>query len=210
MTLTNAYVTLEEIRSRLGGQVPADQSSALETAITSACRALDVFCGQQFYDSGSATARTFTPRHHYRLKVDPFSTVTGLVVKTDTAGDATYATTWASTDYEVDYFGGDFGQTMSAPFDTIRAIGAYCWPTANLRVRSVQITARWGWAAVPQSIAEAARILSVDMWKRKDTPFGIQTGTVDFGGLRIGRDVMAQVESLVRSYVRVDRMVGIA
>ena len=77
------------------------------------------------------------------------------------------------------------------------------------RRRTVEITARWGWAAVPQGIAEAARILSVDLWKRKDTPFGIATGTVDFGGMRIGRDILAQVESLVRTFVRVDRMIGI-
>lgn len=209
MTLSNCYVTLEEIRSRLGGQVSADQSGALETAITSASRAIDVYCGQQFYDSGSVSARTFTPDHRYRLKTDPFSTVTGLIVKTDTADDASFATTWVAADYEVDYFGGDFGQTIGAPFDTIRAIRSNTWPTANLRVRSVQVTARWGWGAVPQLIAEAARMLSVDLWKRKDTPFGIATGTVDFGGLRIGRDMMAQVESPLSTYVRKDRQVGI-
>lgn len=210
MTITNGYVTLDEIRARLGGQVPFDQFPLLESAITSASRALDTYCGQQFFDAGSATARIYTPRDRYRLKIDPFSTTSGLIVKTDTGDDALFATTWAATDYELDRFGGDWGQSTDAPYDTLYAVGDHLWPTANVRRRSVQITARWGWAATPTQIAEAARILSVDLWKRKDAPFGIATGTVDFGGLRIGRDVMAQVESLVRSFVRVDRTVGIA
>lgn len=209
MTITNGYVTLDEIRARLGGQVPADQNSALESAITDACRMIDRYCGQQFYDSGSASARTFTPRHNYRIKVDPFSTTTGLIVKTDADSDATYETTWTAADYELDYFGGDFGQTISAPYDTIRAVGAYTWPLVS-RSRSVQVTARWGWAAVPADIAGAAAILAVDLWKRKDAPFGIATGTVDFGGQRIGRDMLAQVASKLDPYRRADRTFGIA
>lgn len=206
MTLTNAYVTLEDIKSRLGGASIDGGDPQLEQRITSACRAIDVHCGQFFYDSGAASARTFRPRSIHRLKVDPFSTTTGLVVKSDTSDDGTFATTWAAADYEVDYF----GDNPSYPFDTIEAVGAYTFPIYYRRRRTVQVTARWGWAAVPQNVLEAATILSVDLWKRKDTPFGIATGTVDFGGLRIGRDVMAQVASLLQTFVRVDRMIGVA
>ena len=206
MTLSNCYVTLEDIKSRLGGATVDGGDTLLEARITSACRAIDVHCGQFFYDSGAATARTFRPRSIHRLKVDPFSTTTGLVVAADTSDDGTFATTWAAADYEVDYF----GDNPSYPFDTIVAVGAYTFPIYYRRRRTVQVTARWGWAAVPQNVLEAATILSVDLWKRKDTPFGIATGSVDFGGLRIGRDVMAQVASLLQTYVRTDRMIGVA
>lgn len=206
MTLTNCYVTLEDVKTRLGGASIDGGDPQLEQRITSACRAIDVHCGQFFYDSGAASARTFRPRSAVRLKVDPFSTTTGLIVKSDTSDDGTYATTWASTDYEVDYF----GDNPSYPFDTIEAVGSYTFPIYYRRRRTVQVTARWGWSAVPQNVLEAATILSVDLWKRKDTPFGIATGSVDFGGLRIGRDVMAQVASLLQTFVRVDRMIGIA
>lgn len=205
MTLTSCYVTLEEIKTRLGGQAIDGGDTALESAITSACRAIDDYCGQFFYDSGAATARTYRPRSVCRLKVFPFSTTTGLVVKTDTGNDGTYATTWASTDYELDYFDDD----STNAFDTIEAIGSYRFPTYSRRHRTVQITARWGWASPPQNVVEAARILSVDLWKRKDTPFGIATGSVDFGGLRIGRDAMTNVGWLLQGF-RAVRSFGVA
>lgn len=206
MTLTNCYVTLEDIKTRLGGATIDGGDPQLEARITSACRAIDVHCGQFFYDAGSASARTFRPRSNTRLKVDPFSTTTGLVVKSDTSNDGTYATTWAAADYELDHYGDD----STNPYDTIIAVGSYSFPMYYRRRRAVQVTAQWGWATVPQLVVEAATILSVDLWKRKDAPFGIATGTVDFGGLRIGRDVMAQVASLLQTFVRADRMIGIA
>jgi hypothetical protein len=64
--------------------------------------------------------------------------------------------------------------------------------------------------ADPQNVIEASKILTVDLWKRKDVPFGISTGTIDFGPLRIGRDVMAQVASLLNPFRRADRMIGLA
>lgn len=206
MSLSNCYVTLEDIKTRLGGATIDGGDPQLEARITSACRAIDVHTGQFFYDAGSASARTFRPRSIHRLKVDPFSTTTGLIVKTDSSDDGTYATTWAATDYEVDYF----GDNPSNPYDTIIAAGTYTFPIYYRRRRTVQVTARWGWAAPPQAVVEAATILSVDLWKRKDAPFGIATGSVDFGGLRIGRDVMAGVASLLQTYVRADRMIGVA
>jgi hypothetical protein len=206
MALTNAYVTLEDVKTRLGGAAVDGGDPQLEQAITSACRAIDVHCGQFFYDAGSATARTFRPGNRYRLMVPPFSTTTGLAVKTDTGDDGTFATTWASTDYELDYFADD----STNPYDTVAAVGSYVFPISNRRLRCVQVTARWGWTAPPQNVIEAARILSVDLWKRKDTPFGIATGSIDFGGLRIGRDTMAGVASLLQTHVRADRMIGIA
>ena len=206
MTLSNCYVTLEDVKTRLGGSAVDGGDPQLEQSITSACRAIDVHCGQFFYDSGSATAKTFRPRSNTRLKVDPFSTTTGLVVKSDTSDDGTFATTWTSADYELDYFDDD----SSNAYDTIEAVGAYTFPIYYRRRRTVQVTARWGWTAPPQNIIEASRILSVDLWKRKDTPFGIATGSVDFGGLRIGRDTMAGVATLLQTYVRSERMIGIA
>jgi hypothetical protein len=154
---------------------------------------------------------SLVPLDAYTLRTPPISTTSGLVVKTDTSDDASFATTWASTDYELVPFGGFGGALASAgPWDTLTAVDAYYYPTANRRRASVQVTARWGWATTPQSVKEAARILSVDLWKRKDVAFGIQTGTVDFGGLRIGRDVMAQVQSLLSRYRRVDVVMGLA
>jgi hypothetical protein len=196
VTLSNCYVTLDDLQRRLG-VTGTSSDSLLEQAITSACRTIDDWCGQFFYDAGSATARTFRADDPWLLHTVPFHTTTGLVVKTDTGDDAGYATTWTSADYELDY-----PDLAGAPYDTVRAVGDYVFLPNNRRRRSVQVTARWGWAAVPQAVEEATLILSTDLYKRKDAAFGIATGGVDFGGLRIGRDVMAQVASLLARFRR--------
>ncbi|MBP6729100.1 MAG: hypothetical protein KA129_05720 [Microthrixaceae bacterium] len=203
--LVDCYVTLEDIKTRLGGGDVDGGETQLGVSITSACRAIDDHCLQTFTTATTATARTYEPDDAGHVYVDPFHTLTGFILKTDHADDGTYTTTWTSADYDLEYFGGSWGQSIGAPWDTINAVGSYTFPKRNRRRRSVQVTAKWGWASSPQPVIESARIVSVDLWKRKDAPFGIATGTVEFGGLRIGRDVMAQVESLLKRYVRTDR-----
>lgn len=199
MTLTNCYITMDDIRGRAGIPDHADDST-LEPAITSACRAIDKHVGFPFFDVGSATARDFVPCDEYVLRVADFSTTTGLVVKTDTGYDGTFATTWAAADYELLPLSG--WNYDSRPYNTIRSIRGQLFPLPYFGSRAglVQVTARWGWTAPPQNVVEASKILAIDLWKRKDVPFGITTGTVDFGGLRIGHDLMAQVASLLRPF----------
>lgn len=221
MTLSNCYITIDDIRERAGIPDTGDDD-VLEPAVTSACRAIDVWCAQIFYDTGSASAKTFRPMDPYCVEVIPFSTTSGLIIATDLNYDGTYETTWAATDYELEEFGGDYSTTLgTVPYTKIRAVGANIFPTPiygragggwpgglMLRRKTLQVTARWGWSTPPDSVKEATKILAVDLWKRKDVPFGIATGTMDFGGLRIGRDVMAQVSSLLTPYHVHPVMVG--
>ncbi len=210
MALDNCYTTLDDVRDRIEGLDDTGEDDLLEEAITSSCRALDEHLGQFFYATDTPTARVFTPLDAWTCYVDPFLTDTGLVVKTDVADDAGYATTWAASDYELDYFGGDWGQSVGAPFDTIRAVAYQTFPVQGRRRRTVQVTARWGWSAPPRNIVEASKILAIDLYSRRNAPFGIATQTIEFGPLRIGRDVLAQVQSLVGRYRRLDRRIGIA
>ncbi len=203
------YVDQAVIELRLGGNVQAAQKAGVTDALLSACTAIDVHCGQTFSKDTSATARTYTPLDTCTAYTDPFWDLTGLVIKSDSGDDGTFASTWVAADYELDYFGGDWGMSIGAPWDTVRSLSGL-FSTSGRRRRTLQVTAKWGWAAVPQNVVEATKILTVDLWKRKDVPFGIATGSVDFGGLRIGRDVMAQCASLLERFVRVDRTVGIA
>ena len=208
MTLVNCYCSLVDIGERLGISDFEDDVT-LEAAITSAKNALEYAYGQFWYDSGAASARVFIPASSHHAKVDPFHTTTGLIIKTDDDDDGVFETTWSASDYELEQFGGDMAGMMSAPYDTIRGIDR-TFTKYGKRRRTLEVTARWGWAAVPQSVHEASKILAVDLWKRKDVAFGIQTGTVEFGGLRIGRDLMAQVQSLMAPFNRVERTIGIA
>lgn len=184
------------------------EDDSLEEFITSACRAIDDWCGQAFFDSGSASARTFRAGIYNRAKVDPFSTVTGLVIKTDQDDDGTFEVTWTSDDYELERFGGAMADVLSAPYDTINAVGSYYFPTNTRRRLVLQVTARWGWGAVPAQVTTAAILASIDLWKRRDAPFGVQT--TEFGPLRISGDVAAKLHGLLGRFRRYDRVSGIS
>lgn len=207
------YISLDDIRGRASIN-DFNEDSTIEPAIKAACRAIDVDCGQFFYKLTTATARTFVPTDSCVVRSDPFHTTTDLAIAIDSGDDGTFATSFETTDYALERFGGDMAYvllpTTGAPYDTVLAVGVYRYPTTTQRPRSVQVTAQWGWPSVPDNIVEATKIVAVDLWKRKDTPFGITTGTVDFGGLRIGKDLMAQVASLLAPYRRVDRVIGLA
>lgn len=206
MALVNVYTTLSAVKDALNIQSTVDDAS-LEGFITGACRAIDVWCGQSFYDTGAASARTFRISDECCVTVDPFSTTTGLVIKTDDDDDGAYETTWTATDYELEPFGGDMANLLGAPYDTIHSVGRY-FTTDNRRRLVLQVTARWGWAVVPAQVTSAAELISIDLWKRRDAPFGVTT--TDFGPLRVSNDVVKSLTGLLGVFRRYDRVAGIA
>ena len=203
------YVTAADIEARLGGNVLPEQKAGLTDALTSACEAINVWCKQTFTTAAAASARTYTPVNDWRARVDPFYTTTGLIIQTDTGDDGTFATTLTAAQYELVKFGGNSGNLLAAPYDTINALGVY-FPRYGLRSFTVQVTAKWGWGAPPQNVIEATKILTVELWKRKDTALGVSTGGAhELGALRLSKSVFDQVEPLLRKFQRTDRTIGV-
>jgi hypothetical protein len=201
------YTTFEQVSARLGDQLRPDDAAFIEGKITAASRAIDQWCGQAFSADAAASARLYRPRSCDRCKTDPFWDLSGVVVAVDSDDDGTFATTLTKVDFEP--FGGDMAYVLGAPYDTVVSLDGEL-PVGNTRRRCVRVTAKWGWAAVPTVVAEAAEIVTLDLWARKDTPLGVTQTTVDFAGLRVGRDVMAQAGSLLQPLRRMDRVLGIA
>lgn len=200
-----AYITPEELNLRLGGRIDQAAFPLLSDAIDEACGAIDQHCGQSFTKDDTASARVFRPTDDDCALIDPFWTTDGLVIKVDDDDDGTYEVTWSASDYELVRFGGSRAYVLGAPYDTIRAIGRW-FPTCGRRHLTLEVTAKWGWSAVHTNVSAATKILAHDLWKRKDVAFGIQTSAVaEFGGMRIGRDVLAQVAPLLAGFVRHDR-----
>jgi hypothetical protein len=209
--LAGCYAGVDEIKQRCGLTGTADDAD-VTAAIRAASRALDFELGQTFTATASATARVFAPTSSTEITIAPFYDLAGLVVATDVDGDGVFETTWASADYELGPLGGFDHIGNQVPWRTIRAVGSKLFPVpvTGSRLGRLQVTAKWGWAAPPAVVTEACRILSTDLWKRKHAPFGIQTATVEFGGLRIGRDLVANVRSLVEDLDLVEFTGGIA
>lgn len=204
------YVTIDDMADRVGGRIQIADRALIAAAIDEACAAIDVHCAQTFTKTATATPRTYAPTGHDEALIDPFWTTTGLIVAVDAADDGTWSTIWANSDIEPVPFGGGMAAMFDAPYDRLRALGS-AFPTGGRRTLTLKVTAQWGWAAPPTPVVAATKIVAHDLWKRKDVAFGIATsGVAEFGGLRVGRDVLASVASLLAPFQRVDRTAGIA
>jgi len=66
----------------------------------------------------------------------------------------------------------------------------------------IAVTAKWGWAAVPDAIKNATLLQANRLMKRRDAPFGV-AGSPELGSeLRLLAKVDPDVDVLIRKYVR--------
>ncbi len=175
------YVALSELKTALGISGSGDDDF-LNLGIDAAEQAINDLCGRKFTADGSASARTYRAQS-YLAVTDDISTLTGLVVKTDTSADGTFDTTWASTDYQVEPLN---NITKGRSVNNLRAIGSYTFPVYGDGQVCVEVTARWGWPAVPDTVKQAALMLASRLYGRKASPMGV-IGVGDFGPVRISR-----------------------
>lgn len=192
MALTNAYCTLEELRTDLGVSDSADDV-ALERAINAASRQIDNFCGQRFWADATAVAREFyVTDNGLDLDLDQqdvigISSATGLIVKTDSAGTGSYATTLAAnTDFLLMPRNAALA-TPAMPYTSLSlglsGSNTYYLPRSFGRP-AVQVTAKWGWPAVPADVVQACLLQAAQLFKAKDAVFGV-AAFGDFGPLRV-------------------------
>lgn len=198
------YATVAELRASIGDDVrQAADAGLLEQALRSASRAVDDYCGRpgrKFWLDATVSARAFRPDDPWCAWVDDFGTATGLVVKTDTSGDGTWATTWQASDYQLEPLNAAAGGGAYA-YNRIVAVGNQFFPQVYGRRPTLQVTARWGWSQVPDPVRTATTLLAARLFRRKDAVFGIDSGASfgDFGPIRITRSD-ADVMSLLAPY----------
>lgn len=180
MAAVNGYCTLEEFRAyaRETTTVTADDSE-YEAVIESASRWIDDYCGRRFYQDASATARVFHATDYTTVCVDDVSTTTGLVVESDTGNDGTYSSTISSSDYQLEPLNGVVDGISGWPYTRIVLLEAPWFRTSGRRA-GVQVTARWGWAAVPDAVNLACKVIALEHFRLRDAPFGV-VGFEEFG-----------------------------
>ena len=188
-------MALSELKTALGISGSADDTY-LNLAIDAAEKSINDLCGRKFTADSSATARTYRAQP-YLAVTDDISTLTGLVVKTDTAADGTFDTTWASTDYQVEPLN---NLTKGRSVNNLRAIGSYTYPVYGDGQVSVEVTAKWGWPAVPDPVKQATLMMSSRLYGRKASPMGV-IGVGDFGPVRISR-TDPDIAALLMDYKR--------
>jgi hypothetical protein len=192
------YADLATVKAMLGKLTNDDRDEMIQLAITASSRAIDRRCGRRFYADKTATTRTFraSPRVSsvdldQVLMVDDIASSTGVTIATGSSGAGSGGTYTAFTNFDLGPFD---AATRLLPFSEIR--GPVGW---LLGFQLVQVTAKWGWPAVPDEIAQATALMATRLYRRKDSPQGV-LGSSDWGLMRVSR-VDPDVEALIAPYI---------
>jgi len=193
MTITNGYCTLDQLKAVLRVTDTVDDV-LFESRIEEASRVIDDYCNRRFYADSTATARIFVASETTSVVVDDISSTTGLVVKTDSAGDATYAKTLTAADYQAEPLN---AVSRGVPITMIRTTASGYLPTA-MAPAGVQVTAKWGWPAVPEPVQSACIFLAGRLVKRGDSLLGV-AGFGDLGAITV-RSIDPDVQRMLAPY----------
>lgn len=204
MATGDPYATRTELKAYIG-VTDATDDTKVDDALASASRGIEQYCQRQFNDAGSTSTREVEPCGDiYWLEVDDFSTTVGLVVKYDSAADGTFATTLAATTYKAYPLNGVVDGQAGWPFWKLRGVN-YSWPTW-WQLPPIQVTARWGWSAVPSPVKQACLLLASENLKlAREAPFGV-AGFGAFGAVRVRDNPRA--ESMLNPYRLMPVLVG--
>jgi hypothetical protein len=196
--VANEYCTLAQLKTYLAISDVADDT-LLTSMTTAASRAVDGYCGQWFYTAGSS-ASEFRTFDRYVCQTDPVSNPATAVVKVDFGQDGTYETTLTlATDYFWEPLSGLQEGVAGTPASSIHLVAGRYFPMAWYNRPQVQVTAAWGWLAVPDPVYVATLQVAAELFRRKDAPFGVVAGS-EFGPIRLSADTMRAVSALLAPY----------
>ena len=191
MAITNGYATLAEVKAALRLTDNVDDA-LLENAIEGASRRIDGHCSTFFYQTSSAV-KTYA-WNEFVVNIPDAASVAS--VKTDDDGNGTYETTWtAGVDYQLEPLD---RALQGRPVRRVTAIGGKTFPLFTVpALPGVEITATWGWPAVPDDVREACILLSMRQFAR----FNAALGVVGFADMAIQvRAVDPDVRDLLAPY----------
>lgn len=205
MALGDPYVVRADLKHYIGiDPTNENENQKLDWALASTTAGINLICGRQFNKAGAVTARRYRAKDCSWVTVADFHTETGLVIATDEDGDGVFETVWSAADYELEPLDGIVDDEPGWPWWKIHAVGSRRFPTRNRRA-SLRASADWGWAAVPEPVKTACRIVAEETYKLSDAPFGV-AGFADFGVMRVRESTIAM--SKISRYQRYPVMVA--
>jgi hypothetical protein len=196
MAIGDPYVTSAELEAHISGGTSTESAAGLLLAVQAASRWVEGWCRRQFNKASTSSARLYRVTNPGRIWVDDIAT------STVTVGDGTgYTNTWDAADFLLEPIGAlNYGAT-GEPYTSLSVIGArrFLLDYPGL----VQVTATWGWPAVPEDVKQATLIQAARLFKRRESTSGVLGGN-DFGIVRVGTRVDPDVSDLLQRY----RLVG--
>ena len=203
MPITNGYSTRNQVKAALRiGTADTLDDDLIDNCVGAASRLIDGYCNRRFWQSGTAEARVFQAEDSFYCSIDDIAG-TAITLKTSSFADGNFDVTWTASDYQLEPLNGNLdGLTWS--YDKIRAVGDYLFPTVNANYGEqalVQVTAIFGWPAIPEPVTQATIIQASRIFKRYDSPLGV-AGFGDLGAIRVSRYLDPDMAQLVEPYRR--------
>lgn len=204
-----AYVSAAEFKEWVRLQVDDTvDDTAAALALSAAERAITMHCGRTFdlvvANAGAATARLYQARFGDLIWVDDLWTSTGLIVETRSAASGAY-TTWSASDYQLEPLNGINDGQSGWPYFRLRATGARRFPVDD-RFATVRVSAKWGWASVPDDVKLATKIQGALFLKRRESPNGLLEFAGDGASVRVS-PIDGHVMRLLQPYVTTSRVI---
>lgn len=168
------YASLADLQARVTDYSGA--SALLQSALDAAEQAVNDYTGRDFDLDATATARVFEVTRADRVAVDDIGSTSGLIVKTGRPGAFTTTLT-VDTQYWLKPLN---SLTKGRPYEWVWTDGLFT--VANYA--TVEVTAKWGWPAVPKPVKDATLLLAQRLYTRKDSPTGV-AGFGDYGVVRV-------------------------
>jgi hypothetical protein len=155
--VTDPYADVNEYKQRVG-KTSGDDDLALLDQLKAISRFIDIRLDRFFTQDAAVVVRTFDGNGNTRLWLPDIASTTGLVVKVDLNADYDFTdsneTLTINTHFWVGPHNADKGPEVwpweyleIVPNNSVLSI----WPS---QVRAVQVTAKFGWPAVPNAIKE--------------------------------------------------------
>jgi hypothetical protein len=203
--MADPYVTVDEFKAWSTWPTDTIDDATITDDLKSASSAIDYYCSTHFWKTAVGTDRFFDTCDTRRLRINDAAAVTGIA--TDKNADGVYETVWAPADFQLLPLN-PAAAPETLPFTEILAVGSLTFPVASseMRVGLIQVTGTWGWAAVPEAVAEATRLMTNRLLKRRQSPEGILNSD-DFGTIRVSPREDPDAVRLLTPY-RTNRRVG--
>jgi hypothetical protein len=193
MPIVNGYATLAQVKAALRLTDSVDDT-LIENAIESASRRIDGYTSRWFYKTNQTPVQVY-PATLYECGTLNDMATTSVTVKIDSVGDGSYATTWTQgQQYQLEPLNAGLS---GKPYRRIVAINGFNFPVA-VDKPLVQVTAQWGWNAIPSDVTQACILLSMRQFARLNAALGV----VGFADMAMQvRAVDPDVRDLLNPYV---------
>ena len=206
MALSDPYASVSEYKTRVDKTATTDDA-AIFAQLKSVSRYIDQRCRRAdgFNQATAAVTRKYDGNGRSRVWLnDDIATTSGLIVKCDLNGDYDYADADETLAVDTHFWIGPDNAGTTKPFEWLEvaplpANGVLSvWPAQR---RAIEVTALYGWPAVPEAIKELTVALTRYMRDIEESGMTFALQAID-SSIQESREMSFFLSKIERQYAR--------